>query len=223
MKQLFMLTTINCLQQGKQTRNRVKQRLFHGNAMRPKGACFAQGERYLSAGLIIRKPMDAHRSWNRVFPAFRDVLPRFRVVFPAFRDVLPRFRVVLPAFRDVLSRFRVVLPAFRDVFPDFRVVFPLWKHVLKPFRETRIAASHAGSGLQRFAPYVGNARRKGLGALSHCSGTLPRDFGSRIADIGGWGFQSLASIRTCRITINRFGWHWLGGLESLRLRRLTQT
>ncbi|WP_426993555.1 hypothetical protein [Methylomonas sp. CM2] len=147
MKQLFLLTTINCLQQGKQTKNRVKQRLFHGNAMRPKGACFAQGERYLSAGLIIRKPMDAHRSWNRVFPAFRDVLPRFRVVFPAFRDVLPEFR---------------------DVFPDFRVVFPLWKRMLQPFRETRIAASHAGRGLQRFAPCVGNARRKGLGALPHC-------------------------------------------------------
>lgn len=197
-----MLTTINCLQQGKQTKNRVKQRLFHGNALRPKGAYFAQGERYLSAGLIIRKPMDAHRSWNRVFPAFRDVLPEFR---------------------DVLSRFRVVLPAFRDVFPDFRVVFPLWKHVLQPFRETRVAASHAGRGLQRFAPYVGNARRKGSGALSHCSGTLPRDFGSRIADFERWAFHSLAGIRTCRITINRFGRCWPGSLKSPRLSRLTQT
>ncbi len=36
---------INHLQADKKTKNRVKQRLFHGNAMRPKGAYFAQHER----------------------------------------------------------------------------------------------------------------------------------------------------------------------------------
>jgi hypothetical protein len=35
----------NDLQAHKKTKNRFKQRLFHGNAMRPKGAYFAQGER----------------------------------------------------------------------------------------------------------------------------------------------------------------------------------
>jgi hypothetical protein len=32
----------------KKTKNRVKQQLFHGNAMRPKGAYFAQHERVSS-------------------------------------------------------------------------------------------------------------------------------------------------------------------------------
>jgi hypothetical protein len=44
-KQLFYSYKINHLQAHKITKNRVKQRLFHGNAMRPKGAYFAHHER----------------------------------------------------------------------------------------------------------------------------------------------------------------------------------
>ncbi|WP_341325238.1 hypothetical protein [Methylotuvimicrobium sp. KM2] len=44
-KQLFYAYIINDLQAHKKAKNRVKQRLFHGNAMRPKGGYFAQGER----------------------------------------------------------------------------------------------------------------------------------------------------------------------------------
>jgi hypothetical protein len=36
-KQLFYAYKINYLQAHKKLQNRVKQRLFHGNAMRPKG------------------------------------------------------------------------------------------------------------------------------------------------------------------------------------------
>ena len=44
-KQLFYAYKINHLKSHKKTKNRVKQRLFHGNAMRPKAAYFAQHER----------------------------------------------------------------------------------------------------------------------------------------------------------------------------------
>ena len=44
-KQLFCICKINDLPRYKNTKNYVKQRLFHGNAMRPKGAYFAQHER----------------------------------------------------------------------------------------------------------------------------------------------------------------------------------
>jgi hypothetical protein len=44
----FYAYKINHLQAHKKLQNRVKQRLFHGNAMRPKGAYFAQHERVSS-------------------------------------------------------------------------------------------------------------------------------------------------------------------------------
>ena len=47
-EQLFYDYKINYLQADKITKNRVKQRLFHGNAMRPREAYFAQHERVYS-------------------------------------------------------------------------------------------------------------------------------------------------------------------------------
>jgi hypothetical protein len=44
-KQLFCAYKIKCLQADKKIKNRLKQRLFLVNAMRPKGAYFAQHER----------------------------------------------------------------------------------------------------------------------------------------------------------------------------------
>jgi hypothetical protein len=51
----FYAYKINHLQGYNKTKNRVKQRLFHGNAMCPKGAYFAQDER-LSLNLTALLP-----------------------------------------------------------------------------------------------------------------------------------------------------------------------
>ena len=56
-KQLFCTFKINCLQAYKKIKKRLKQRLFLGNAMPPKGAYFAQHERAIAKSTAIFRVM----------------------------------------------------------------------------------------------------------------------------------------------------------------------